>query len=62
MIYLVGCKYFSVVTDNSTFTYLLKQPNDNLTYHRQVHCIETTDAVCSMYEHPLLLKDMIRPT
>jgi len=40
MIYLVGCKLFLVVTDHLAFIDLLKQPNDKLTYHRQVHCIE----------------------
>ena len=42
MIYLmIGCKCFPVVTTHATFTGLLKQPIDKLTYHRQaVHCIE----------------------
>ena len=63
MICLIGCKCFSVVTYHANFTSLSIQPCNKLPGW-QVHCVEpATDAICPMYEHPLLLKDMfIRPT
>ena len=38
-VYLLGCKHFSVVTDNATHTHLLKQSSDKLN-DRQVHWFE----------------------
>ena len=35
-VYLLGCKHFSVVSDHTTLTRLLKQTSDKLT-DRQVH-------------------------
>jgi len=39
IIFLIGCKCFSVVIDHATFNSWLKQPNDRLA-NRQVHYVE----------------------
>ena len=39
IVYVLGCKHFSVVIDHATLTHLLKQSSDKLT-DRQVHWVE----------------------
>jgi hypothetical protein len=39
IVYLIGCKRFSIVIDHATFTHVFKQPVDKPTY-QQSHCIE----------------------
>jgi hypothetical protein len=39
MVYLLGCKRFTVATNHATLTHVLKQPRDKLN-DRQVHLFE----------------------
>jgi len=61
LIYLIGCKWLWDVTYHATFTSLLIQTCDK-PYRSASSMCRTTDVISSMYEHPLLLKAMIRLT